>query len=78
MLLSLVDDLAAAASRETAGSGNTFSYGNSADAANNMASKVLEQTVNIPPTLYKEQGGRLNIFVARDLDFGGVYGHRPE
>lgn len=76
MMLSLVDDLAASASRETNGNSTAISSSNSADAANDMAAKVLEQTVNIPPTLYKKHGDRINIFVARDLDFSSVYALR--
>jgi len=34
---------------------------------------VLDNTINIPPTLYRNQGGRLGIYVARDLDFSSVY-----
>jgi type IV secretion system protein VirB10 len=37
----------------------------------------MEPTLNIPPTLYKNQGERVGIFVARDLDFRGVYGLEP-
>lgn len=37
------------------------------------ASTALENSVGIPPTLGKEQGGEVSIFVARDLDFASVY-----
>ena len=37
------------------------------------ASTALEDSVGIPPTLRKEQGGEVSIFVARDLDFASVY-----
>lgn len=37
------------------------------------ASTALENSVGIPPTLRKEQGGEVSIFVARDLDFASVY-----
>ncbi len=38
-----------------------------------LANTVLEAQINIPPTLEKNQGDTVSIFVARDLDFSGVY-----
>jgi type IV secretion system protein VirB10 len=38
-----------------------------------LANTVLESQINIPPTLEKNQGDNVTIFVARDLDFSGVY-----
>ncbi|UNF29025.1 type IV secretion system protein VirB10 [Bartonella krasnovii] len=38
-----------------------------------IVSDVLQNSINITPTLYKHQGERVNIFVARDLDFSDVY-----
>ncbi|MCZ2203599.1 type IV secretion system protein VirB10 [Bartonella sp. A05] len=41
--------------------------------AQSVAMETLQNSINITPTLYKNQGERLNIFVARDLDFSDVY-----
>ncbi|WP_273719752.1 MULTISPECIES: type IV secretion system protein VirB10 [unclassified Bartonella] len=41
--------------------------------AQSIVNDVLQNSINIPPTLYKNQGERVNIFVARDLDFSDVY-----
>jgi len=76
MLLSVVDDAASYAVNRNRTGGTTVNFGSSANAASNMADTVLQQTIHIPPTLYKNQGDRINIFVARDLYFGDVYGLR--
>ncbi|ELC3210117.1 type IV secretion system protein VirB10 [Vibrio parahaemolyticus] len=71
MMLSLVDDFAAYVA--TNGGKNVNNFENSSDTAQNMAAEALKHTINIPPTFYKNQGERVGIVVARDLDFSTVY-----
>lgn len=42
-------------------------------AGQQAAAIAVEHSINIPPTLTKHQGELVSIFVARDLDFSGVY-----
>jgi type IV secretion system protein VirB10 len=42
----------------------------------NVADTALQATINIPPTLEKDQGDNVAIFVAKDLDFSDVYNLR--
>ncbi|AWM28149.1 type IV secretion system protein VirB10 [Sinorhizobium fredii] len=49
---------------------------NTTSAGQQAAAIAVEQSINIPPTLNKHQGELVSIFVARDLDFSGVYGLR--
>jgi len=54
------------------GSGNSyFEYLNSN--TDQIANTTLEHTIDIPPTLTKNQGDNVSIFVARDLNFSNVY-----
>jgi len=52
--------------------GSTY-IGNTTRAVSDNSSIVLQNSINIPPTLTKRHGDRINIFVARDLDFRGIY-----
>ncbi len=45
---------------------------------NDMATRVLDSTIGIPPTLTQNQGAEFTIVIARDLDFGSVYALQPE
>lgn len=53
-------------------------YANTQQQGNDMATRVLDSTINIPPTLTKNQGAEFSIVIARDLDFGSVYALQPE
>ncbi len=52
-----------------------FVYG-AQSSGQQVANTALENTINIPPTLRKNQGDTVSVFVAQDLDFSAVYGLR--
>ncbi|NWO08557.1 MAG: TrbI/VirB10 family protein, partial [Alteromonadaceae bacterium] len=75
IMLSFVDDsLSALASRlEESGGDSEVTFDSSTDNAGNMAELALENSIDIKPTGYVEQGTRMSIRVARDVDFSNVY-----
>jgi len=56
-------------------SGGTF-FNSFQSNGTNVSDTALQATVNIPPTLEKNQGDNVAIFVARDMDFSDVYNLR--
>ncbi|MGK9086106.1 type IV secretion system protein VirB10 [Brucella intermedia] len=74
ILLSVVSDVTSYANRRLRDS--DVDAQNSTGAGQQAAAIAVEQSINIPPTLIKHQGGLVSIFVARDLDFSSVYGLR--
>lgn len=78
IMVSLIGDLGAwASNRGSDSNNNTVRFDNTGNAAKDAVTTVLDNTINIPPTLYRNQGGRVGIYVARDLDFSTVYALRP-
>ncbi|WP_198266672.1 type IV secretion system protein VirB10 [sulfur-oxidizing endosymbiont of Gigantopelta aegis] len=65
-------DIAGDYIRNQAASNGNVSVGGG-DQVENTATIALKNSINIPPTLIKHQGEHISIFVARDLDFRGVY-----
>jgi len=74
LMLSLVDDVARGLTSQMNSNGNNqFNLNSTGDATQDMAAEALKNTINIPPTLYKNQGEQIGIYVARDLDFSSIY-----
>ena len=82
ILVSVIDDFMSAVStrlseRKNNGNGtNTTNYFNpqaTQQQVNDLASKTLDKMINIKPTLYKNHGDIVGVYVNRDIDFRNVY-----
>jgi type IV secretion system protein VirB10 len=70
MLISVIDGAVEAQSSRS-GSGGTLVLDPAA--SQGVMTEVLKGTINIPPTVIKRNGDRIQVLVARDLDFRSVY-----
>lgn len=70
ILMSIISD-GIAASKD----GNEY-FNNSSKAGEKVVDQMLQQHAKIPPRLVRNQGTRISVMVARDLDFSDVYALR--
>lgn len=77
VMLSLISDFGQALVNRAGEGQGTLRLTTTSTAGQDLATKTLENTINIPPTGYSEQGAAINIFVARDMDFRRVYELAP-
>jgi type IV secretion system protein VirB10 len=71
MLISVIDGAVQAAAQSSTRGGGAIIFNPST--AQDALTEVLKGTINIAPTVVKHQGDRIQILVARDLDFRPVY-----
>jgi type IV secretion system protein VirB10 len=71
MLVSLVDGAVQAGVQASTRSNGAVIYAPSA--SQDVLTEVLRGTISIPPTVIKGNGDRIEVLVARDLDFRSVY-----
>lgn len=71
MLLSVLDAATMALVNSQQDSGSTVVV--SPQGSQEVVAEVIKSTVNIPPTIRVAQGTRIQVFVARDVDFSRVY-----
>ncbi len=68
ILISIIDAGSEAAVQSTS---STIIY--NPTASQDVVADVLKDTLRVPPTVVKNQGDRIQVLVARDLDFRSVY-----
>ncbi|HCW3116832.1 VirB10/TraB/TrbI family type IV secretion system protein [Citrobacter amalonaticus] len=74
LMLSTVQDVAAAAADAAPGKDRNTDYTENTRAATaEMAKTTLENSINIPPTMYLNQGDVIGIMTGTDIDFSSVY-----
>ncbi|ESX08914.1 hypothetical protein X767_33095 [Mesorhizobium sp. LSJC264A00] len=77
MLMSVIQGAFQAAGQYAGSSGGGSGINSFQSNAGQAVDTTLRATINVPPTLKKNQGDAVSIFVARDLDFSDVYDLRP-
>lgn len=75
ILISVIDGAVQAAVQAQRDDGGTVVV--TPSASSQIMTEVLKSTIAIPPTVVKAQGDRIQVLVARDLDFRSVYELRP-
>ncbi|PZR44923.1 type IV secretion system protein VirB10 [Paraburkholderia fungorum] len=78
MLLGITQDAIGYLATRGGNSNGSVVFENTQQQGNDMATRVLDSTINIPPTLTQNQGAEFTIVIARDLDFGSIYSLKPE
>ena len=75
ILISVVNGVTQAGSSYASGAGSNggTSMNYNPQGSNSVMTSVLQQTINIPPTIRVAQGERVQILFARDVDFRPVY-----
>ncbi len=78
MLLGVTQDAIGYLSTRGGNANGSVVFQSTQQQGNDMATRVLDSTIGIPPTLTQNQGAEFTIVIARDLDFGSVYALQPE
>ena len=76
VLLSFIGDAIDIEKAKAGASTTTIVTGqNTQSTTKSLAEKVLESTINMPPTISKNRGDRVTVYLNRDLWFNTVYTH---
>ncbi|MBB0818219.1 TrbI/VirB10 family protein [Escherichia coli] len=74
LMVGMIPDIGAWASNNAGKKDRNTDYTeNSRQAMADMARTTLENSINIPPTLYKNQGEIINLITGQDIDFSNIY-----
>lgn len=79
-MVSLLGDVVSMAmgKKEVTGNNNTVQFPNTTQGTTEIVKEMLKAGIAIPNTLEQNQAREINVYVARDLDFRGVYSLEPQ
>lgn len=75
VLLSIIGDVIEIQKEENSRGTTVVTGENTRSTSKSLAERVLESTINIPPTISKNRGDRVMVYLNRDLWFNTVYTH---
>lgn len=73
VMISMIQEVVAGANNRQSNRNTDVSFESTTESAQDLATEVLKNSINIPPTGYVSQGTEIMVFAARDVDFSGVY-----
>lgn len=78
LLISFIEDAVSSAFSHAQNSNTNINLNTTQNTTSDIATEALKNSISIPPTLTKNQGEIVSIYVARDIDFSDVYSMRAE
>lgn len=72
LLVSLISDVIKNAGKDNQ-SADVIVDSDTADTSQDMAEKILEKNIDLPPIVYIQEGKMINIYVADDIDMSSIY-----
>jgi len=75
VLLSIIGDVIDIKKEQSTRGTTVVTAENTRSTTKSLAERVLESTINIPPTISKNRGDRVMVYLNRDLWFNTVYTH---
>ncbi len=78
LMVSLLRDVVAGVAEKHSGGKrkntiNINTFENTKDSTTSIVERMLDASINIPPTMYKKQGDIIGIEVGKDIDFSKIY-----
>ncbi|EMJ2323794.1 TrbI/VirB10 family protein [Salmonella enterica] len=74
LMLSFIEDaLAAGSSQLSKQNDSEFTMNNTTGTSSELAKTTLDNSINIPPTAYVNQGEMMSVIIPRNIDFSPVY-----
>lgn len=78
LMLSFIEDaLAAGSSQLSKQNDSEFTMNNTTGTSSELAKTTLDNSINIPPTAYVNQGEMMSVIIPRNIDFSSVYEVKP-